>query len=205
MGYIYDLYIYKREMQQALINILNNTHINHRQEILKCDSLKTALCYCKIHSLSGQVTGPLIERYIIYKYDLIKNNSSDCIGDIKYNNKDIELKISVGGQTHSHFNFVQIRLNHVCDYILIAYHISLENVDMLGDMYIFHLSKDDMIKLICDYGTYAHGTIAKLGSITHHSLKTGQLNNSPTEYALRPKFGDKCWKALMHFRKEDII
>jgi hypothetical protein len=45
---------------------------------------------------------------------------------IVLNRKNSEVKVSLGGATHSKFNFVQIRPSHDCDtYILTAYHLYL--------------------------------------------------------------------------------
>ena len=56
--------------------------------------------------------------------------------------------------------------------------------------------------MILLYGSYAHGTIEKLGKITKTDLD--DINNQK-EYSLRPKYGDKCWNYLLQFRIEEII
>ena len=98
---------------------------------------------------------------------MIKNSSSLCIGDLQHNNVNLEIKVSNGGQDNNKFNYVQLRLNHKCDYLLTAYYIDQSNIDMLGELFIFRLSKDNIKQMILHYGGYAHGTISKLGKITH--------------------------------------
>lgn len=133
---------------------------------------------------------------------MVRNKPSLCIGDLKYNETDIEIKISNGGKENNKFNYVQLRLNHNCIYILTAYYINYYNLDNLGDLYIFKLNKEDIKNLIIKYGSYAHGTTGKLGKITAETLN--DINNTK-EYALRPKYGDKCWNELLRFRIDEII
>jgi hypothetical protein len=188
-------------IQTQLKHILKFSKCNHKVEIVKQLDIKHAHIYCKIHYLSGQVSGPLIEHYIKHKYSMIKNNSSLCIGDLQHNQTNLEIKISNGGKDNNRFNYVQLRMNHNCEYILTAYYVTEENVETLGELFIFKLNKNDMKKIILKYGGYAHGTIQKLGGITEEEL------NNPTndkEYAIRPKYGDKCWCELLPFRIPEI-
>jgi hypothetical protein len=74
-------------------------------------------------------------------------------------------------------------------------------VETGGELFIFQLSKPDMKKMILLYGGYAHGTKQKLGAITEADLDD-PMNDK--EYAIRPKYGDLCWKALLSFRIQDI-
>jgi hypothetical protein len=112
--------------------------------------------------LSGQFTGAILKKYIKIKYNMTKNNASLCNGDLKCNEIDVEIKTSNGGKKNNKFNYVQLRMNHNCEYILTAYHINYKNLDNLGDLYIFKLNKVDMKQIIFSYGGYAHGTIKKL-------------------------------------------
>jgi hypothetical protein len=192
----------KRPIQIKLRNILNLSKCNHKKEIIKQSSnLKDAHIYCKVNQLSGQISGPLIEYYIKNKYNMIKNNSSLCIGDVKYKNKNIEIKISTGGKENDKFNYVQLRINHDCEYILTAYYISDENLKKSGELFIFRLNKIYMKNIILKYGSYAHGTIKKLGSITNKDLNNPKNDK---EYAIRPKYGDSCWCELLKYRIDDI-
>lgn len=188
----------KKTNIKELLYILNKSNIDHKKNILKEKTLKDAHIYCKKNKLSGQITGPLIENYIIEKYNLTKNNSSMCNGDCSFNNKNYEIKVSLGGdKTHKDFNYVQIRLNHNIDYYLLtAYYVSHENVDNLGELYTFLLDKIELKDLLLKYGSYAHGTKTELGNITDDDLKKDDNNK---EYALRPKYENECWEKLLEY------
>lgn len=184
-------------IKNKLIELLNNPIINHKNEIIKKTTLKMAHIYCKYNNLSGQLSGILIEYYIQKKYNVIKNKPSSCIGDLYYNGNNYEIKTSNGGKYHKNFNYVQLRINHDCLYILTAYYININNINDLGELYIFRLTKKDLIYMILNYGSYAHGTIKNLGKIKIDELNK---NSNNKEYALRSKYGDKCWKELLNFR-----
>jgi hypothetical protein len=189
------------EIKIKLKHILGISNCNHKIEILKQPDIKYAHIYCKIHQLSGQVSGPLIEYFIKNKYEMIKNNSSLCIGDLQHNKTNIEIKISNGGKENNKFNYVQLRMNHTCEYVLTAYYISDDNLENMGELFIFKLNKTDMKKIIFKHGGYAHGTIKKLGIITEEDLENPANDK---EYAIRPKYGDKCWHELLNFRIQEI-
>lgn len=180
-----------------LENVLHNSKINHKNEICKMTSIKDIHIYCKINNLSGQVSGPLIEHFIKKKYNMIKNCSSLCIGDLKYNNQNLEIKSSNGGKNHNKFNFVQIRMNHDCNYLLTAFYLDENNLDDLGELFIFKLLKNDIKQLILKYGSYAHGTVKSLGSINKIDLDN---DKNKREYALRPIYKRLCWNMLLQFR-----
>jgi hypothetical protein len=185
----------------TLKSILDSSKKNHKLDILKEATVKDAHIYCKCEKLSGQVAGPLIESYIKEKYNMSKNNASLCNGDLKQNDTNFELKASLGGQHNNQFNFVQFRMNHDCNYLLTAYYLNYENLINNGELYIFKLVKSDLIDLIFKYGGYAHGTIKKHGKITLEDLSN---STNDKEYAIRPKYGDSCWNALLPFRVIDI-
>jgi hypothetical protein len=185
-----------------LKNILHLSKCNHKKEIIKQSSnIKDAHIYCKVNQLSGQISGPLIEYYIKNTYNMSKNNSSLCIGDLKYKNKNIEIKISTGGKENNKFNYVQLRINHNCDYILTAYYLSEKNIKNNGELFIFRLNKNNMKNIILKFGNYAHGTIQKLGIINKKDLND---HNNDKEYAIRPKYGDKCWNELLKYKIDNI-
>ena len=186
---------------EHLTSLLENSSIVHKDEIMKCYTLKEAHIYCKIHKLSGQVTGPLIENFIKEKYNMEKNSASLCIGVLKHNGVDVEIKVSTGGQSNNKFNYVQMRMNHTCEYLLTAYYIDYSNLENEGELYIFRLKKDHLREAILQFGGYAHGTVKKLGRINMEDLLNGENDK---EYALRPKYGDSCWKYLLQYRVEDI-
>ena len=189
------------DIKTKLKNILGISKCNHKIEIMKECDIKRAHIYCKINQLSGQVSGPLIEHYIKNKYCMEKNNASLCKGDLQQNQINFEIKISNGGKENNKFNYVQLRMNHDCMYIFTAYYICVENVETEGELYIFKLNKKELKDLIYKYGGYAHGTVQKLGKITEVDLDN-QENDK--EYAIRPKYGDKCWDELLNYRVQDI-
>lgn len=189
------------ETKEQLKYILSLSKCNHKSEIIKQPNIKRAHIYCKINQLSGQISGPLIEYYIKYKYNMTKNNASLCIGDLQHNETNYEVKVSTGGKENNAFNYVQLRINHSCSYILTAYYIDETNLDDLGELFVFKLNKNDIKPIILKYGGYAHGTIKKLGPITMEDLEN-ELNDK--EYAIRSKYGDKCWCELLAFRIDEF-
>jgi len=185
------------ECVKRLTEHLVLSKVNHDEEIIRLPSLKHAHSYCIIYGLSAQQYGPLLEKYIRIKFNYIKNKAEDCYKD----GKNSEVKVSMGGSKHLKFNFVQIRPSHDCDiYILTAYHLSFENVDSEGKLYIFKVPKEEMKKLIVSYGGYAHGTIKEHGKITVESLHD---ENNTKEYAIRPTINDSCWKSLLSFQVDE--
>jgi len=186
-----------------LKHLLDSSRSNkvHSRIILQLPTLKDAHIYCKCVGLSGQFTGPALENYIKNKYNMTKNSASSCNGDLLLNNTNIEIKASTGGKENNKFNYVQLRMNHNCEYIFTAYYIDYSNLDNLGELYIFKLTKENIKPLIVRYGGYAHGTVGELGKITAEDLDDPA---NMKEYALRPKYGDKCWMELLSFRINDI-
>ena len=200
----------------ALRTMLDASRIQHKTSIMSELTLKAAHVYCKIHRLSGQMTGPLIEHYLIERSGWTKLKSSQAKGDAfappatmhggdtvsATKGKYIEIKVSLGGErTHREFNYVQLRPHQPIDiYVLTAYYLDYDNVDRLGDLYVFHVGHEDMKTLLQHYGSYAHGTVDKHGAITRADL------DDPTnmkEYALRPKYGDACWHQLLAFQTKE--
>jgi len=175
--------------------------VKHEDQIMKLPTLKDANVYCVIHGLSAQKYGPILEKFIRIKYSYNKNKAEDCIGDCNKDGKNTEIKVSLGGENHTKFNYVQIRPNHDCDtYIFTAYHLSQDNCKSEGELYIFKISKSDIKNLIVSHGGYAHGTIKEHGKITIESLENDKIIK---EYALRPSINDNCWKALLPFRIQE--
>lgn len=187
--------------KNTLKKLLHDKRRRYKIEILKESTLHDAHVFCKTEKMSGQKTGPLLEHYIRNKYGMTKNNASSCIGDLKCKGKNFEVKASLGGQENNKFNYVQIRMNHDCEYILTAYYIDDSNIEKLGELFIFQIDKKTMINLLVKYGDYAHGTISKLGKITEEQLKN---NENTKEFALRPTYGSECWKTLLNFRVNEI-
>jgi len=185
----------------SLKRILETSTCNYIIEIMKQTNLKQAHIFCKINKLSGQVSGPLIEYFIKNKYEMKKNEASLCIGDLQHNQTNLEIKVSNGGKDNNKFNYVQLRMNHTCEYILTAYYLTYDNVETEGELFIFKLTKPEIKKIILKYGGYAHGTKSKLGDINEDDLEN--ITNDK-EYAIRPKYGGKCWNELLEFRVYEI-
>lgn len=185
------------EIQMKLKQYLDTDYNHHINKIMSFSTIKDGIIYCKYNHLSGQFTGAIMEKFIKNKYNMIKNNASDCIGDLNSHDTNYEIKISNGGKNNNKFNFVQLRMNHKCNYILIAYYLNYNNLDNLGEMYIFQLTKENIKPLIIKYGGYAHGTIKRNGKIRIEDLDD---ENNHKEYVLRPKYGSACWLELLNFR-----
>jgi hypothetical protein len=187
-----------------LRQVLEMQKNDHARAIINELTLKDAHVYCVINKLSAQQFGPLLERYIIRKFGFVKNDSKLANGDCRKLDANYEIKCSFGGTSFTKYNYVQIRLNHDIDYYLLsAFHLNADNADVEGELYLFKLAKINIKKLIAEYGSYAHGTISKLGEITIDDLNR---EDNSKEYAIRPKYGDPCWDALMEFRvNEDAL
>lgn len=181
----------------ALRDVLTKRSVNHFEEIMLCNSLKDAHIYCKTNSLSGQITGPLIERYMRGAFHMTKINASACAGDLRCEGVNYELKISNGGMHNNKFNYVQLRMNHDCRYILTAYYLDGSNVEQMGELFVFRLDKEALRRLVLEHGSYAHGTKRVLGSISEEDLNR---SDNKKEYCLRPVYDDACWKALLKYR-----
>jgi hypothetical protein len=188
----------KTERVKRLKEHIALSKVDHEYQVMNLATLKEAHTYCVIHRVSAQQYGPLLEKFIRTKFNYIKNKAEDCTGDCSKDGNNSEIKVSLGGATHTKFNFVQIRPSHNCEtYILTAYHLSRENVETEGELYVFKVSKSDIKKLIVSYGGYAHGTNKKQGAITIDSLND---EKNIKEYEFRPTINNRCWKALMAFR-----
>jgi len=185
---------YSKNLRQ----VLESNQIDHKKEVLKESTLKDAHSYCIINSLNGQLTGPILENFIIEKNNIKKNMASECTGDCSKNGENIEIKCSNGGKTHNKFNYVQIRMNHKYDYVIFtAYHLTQNNFNNGGELFIFKIYKSCLADLIVEHGGYAHGTKNKHGKITSDSVKK---TDNDKEYALRPTYGNALWKKLLKFR-----
>lgn len=189
----------KAENVKKLKEHLARSKVKHEDEVMKLATLKDAHVYCVMHGLSAQQYGPLLEKFIRVKFNYAKNKAEHCTGDCSKEGKNSEVKVSLGGATHTKFNFVQIRPSHDCDiYLLTAYHLCPENVEEEGELYVFRVPKEDIKSILLAHGGYAHGTVKEHGRITAESMK--EVGGSSKEYALRPTVNDACWKALLPFR-----
>jgi hypothetical protein len=145
-----------------------------------CKEEKDTLRKCVLcrKYLSSNQWSVLLEGYIKEKFK-IKKAENEVSGDgISSLGKKIEIKVSLGGLDGG-LNFVQIRPDHQIDYYLFLGYNLFE--DELGKVYWFLCPSTQLYKLIPEYGGYAHGTISKLGKISHENLC-----NRNCEYSLRP-------------------
>jgi len=180
---------------------MSRSKVKHEDEILQRKTLKDAHIYCILHGISAQQYGPLLEKYIISKFGYTKNTASQCTGDCSKQGQNMEVKTSLGGAQNNKFNYVQLRMSqNIQTYFFTAYHLFEENVEREGELYIFRIPKENMKQLILHHGGYAHGTVKELGEITVESMKD---DSHQREYALRPRFQDKCWKDLLPFRIDE--
>ena len=188
--------------QHQLHAMLIEPDIDHKSEILKEINLKQAHVYCKLNKISGSISGGFVEYYIQKTHRMTKNKKITCNGDLNHNNVNYEIKISNGGKTHNVFNYVQIRVNHDCDYIFTAYYLNLSNYHTHGELFVFKLCKSDIKQVILNHGYYAHGTFKKLGIITSHDLND---TTNTKEYCLRVHYNDRCWKTLLFYRIDETL
>jgi hypothetical protein len=184
----------KAERVKRLKEHLIASKNNHEKQVMTMPSLKDAHAYCVLNGISAQQYGPLLERFIRTRFGFDKNKAADCTGDCSKGGKNSEIKVSLGGATHSKFNFVQIRPSHDCDtYILTAYRLCPENVEEEGELFVFRVPKEDIKTIIVSHGGYAHGTLKEHGAISLETM-------TDKEYALRPTVNDGCWKSLLPHR-----
>ncbi len=194
-------HIDKAERVKRLKEHLTLSAVKHEDQIMKLSTLKEAHIYCIIRGVSAQQYGPLLERFIRIKFNYVKNKAEDCTGDCSKDGQNSEVKVSLGGSKHTKFNFVQIRPLHDCDtYIFTAYHLSYDNVESEGELYIFKVPKSEIKKIIVKFGGYAHGTRKEHGEISVQSMSDDKIVK---EYALRPSINDDCWNTLMAFRIQE--
>ena len=93
------------ETKIKLKQLLDSSRSNkiHTETIMNLPKLKDAHIYCKYNNLSGQFTGPVLEKFIKIKYNMTKNNASSCNGDLKCNEINVEIKASNGGKENNKF------------------------------------------------------------------------------------------------------
>jgi hypothetical protein len=181
-----------------LSNILTASTVDHKMEIMNMATLKDAHCYCFRKQLIAQQFGPGIERYLINKFRYNRNYRNETNGDCSKDGNNYEVKVSLGGINRNQYNYVQIRPFHnIQYYLLTAYHVDQASVKSHGSLFIFKVSKEDMIILLVNHGSYAHGTFEQNGAITLDTLY--DIDNKK-EYVLRPKLGDTCWQDLLAFQ-----
>ena len=142
----------------------------------------------------------------IMKRDLEMSDAPDeHSGDASKNGLNFEMKASLHAK-NSKFNFVQIRPDHNVDYyIFLGYDLFHDDEAGIGKSYIFKIPSKDVYQLIVEFGGYAHGTVKKLGKITHENLK-----GRGCEYALRVcphnkgKKNIALWQRLLAYETEYV-
>jgi len=61
---------------KKLKKILQFSKNDHHREVFRQKNIKMAHMHCKVNGLSGQVAGPLLEKWIISKYQMSRVKSS---------------------------------------------------------------------------------------------------------------------------------
>lgn len=165
------------ELERMVKDMRLKEDINNGDNIVKQIIDKNTLTEkCILARMYLQPQSTLMERII--KTDLKISNPIDNIsGDGCKNNINYEIKVSIHSKD-SKLNIVQICPDHNIDYYIVIYY-NLHN-DNIGDSFILKVPCDELYNLVIKYGSYAHGTINKLGKIT---LKNIKGNNN--EYSLR--------------------
>ena len=153
---------------------------------------------CKYY-MSAQEWATEMEQFI-KKQLKINNKINEISGDGNKNNKNIEIKVSLGSKD-GQFNIVQIRPDHDIDYYLfVGYNLFDED---LGKAYVLYIPSEDLYKLLPKYGGYSHGTKRKLDEITPDNIKGRNC-----EYSLRAnpnkKTSTKTRKLWNELKKYEI-
>ena len=172
--------IKKKEINKSIKKIITDfDSIDDFREIL----IKSTLY------LTSQSYGDIIESQI-KKILNISPQRDEISGDGVFNNKTIEIKVSIEG-TKSNFNFVQLRPSHNVDYYLLLTYSYTED-----DLFFFLIPHEDMITLIGKYAGYVHGTIKKQGAINRENVIKNL--DKDYEYAIRPDYlkEEGSWKEL---------
>ncbi len=174
-------------------NDKKNLCINEQNILYKC-------IYCRKY-LSSNEWSPLLEKYVKNLF-ILKNKENNISGDaLSLNNYKIEIKVSLG-QTNGQFNFVQIRPDHDISYYIFLIYNCFE--DEYGKIYWFLIPSNDLYDFVLKYGSYAHGTIKKLGKISKDNFY-----NKNNEYCLRPNcikkktIGYILWNEIIKYKKTE--
>jgi len=166
------------------------------------DAVNTLHCciLCK-SELPSQSSSPILESHICKKFNINKISASKCCGDA-YSEKTqeyIEIKVSLGGESGTKFNFVQLRPHHNIQlYLFLCYD---HTVGEFGEYHYFKMPANEVYNLLPQYGGYAHGTIKENGRITSDTVEKNK--DKKFEYALRTKKGDKLWNELLKWKVMD--
>lgn len=138
--------------------------------------------------LNPQSYGSRIQNYIQRQLNAERNKASSNIGDIKFLNKNLEVKTSLLTPDNCYLNMVQIRVFQPIDhYLCIAY--DLRNLSEY-DSYIFLLTHDEMLFECDKYGNAAHGTTTanKLNKNVEYRLGLKCEENNPMFMKWKKKY-----------------
>lgn len=144
--------------------------------------------------LPSQSYGEVLNSWFrkIFKWE--KNSADSRTGDDRlFGIYNVEVKASLcdDGKT---CHYVQIRLTHDIDfYFLPTYNFETDKTHFIL------LNKNQMKKMIIEYGGYAHGTKSEKGNVIDN------IDNPDIEYSLRPNIKSKdnsMWKKLCKFEIE---
>ena len=159
-----------------LVALMRNTNGYSLTLFKKQKTLLNKCIVCKQY-MSSQKWSVILEEYVKQTLS-IKSKKNNTSGDGYKNNINIEIKVSLGSKTGV-LNYVQIRPDHdIHLYLLIGYDLF---ANILGKVHVIAIPSNKLYELIPTYGSYAHGTIKKLGRITRQNIKGRNC-----EYALRP-------------------
>lgn len=181
---------------KSYVQSMRNKNIN-KQKCKNEQDLLNKCILCK-QFLSSNEYGPELENYLKKRLNI--NKAIDAIsGDGCKNNKNIEIKVSLG-DNQGKLNYVQIRPDHTVDfYLFLAYNL-LEGE--LGNVHLMLVPSNKVYELIPEYGGYAHGTVDVLGEINSQNIFGRNC-----EYALRPNPNKndgtkpkKLWEELYKYK-----
>ena len=151
------------------------TTLDYKQEIAKAKTFRDAAIIVWHTGISPQAAAGPLENWqkdFLHMTPALDKTSGDGV----YQDSTVELKQSLGGQSASLYNFVQIRPDHTIDfYIFTTYNIFTDDTTWLK------IPADDLNQLVVEFGGYAHGAIEVLGPVTADTLKGRNC-----EYCLRP-------------------
>jgi len=174
-------------------NKLNLSAVKSR--ILSLPDFKTVAIHSRRDLDSPATIGLLIEKWFTKKFNWIPISASTTSGDVRVfdeYNTEVKVSLNVDGKK---FNYVQIRLDHDIDYYFLP---SYNFVTDTG--YLFLLSHDEMVDMVLEHGSYAHGTIKDNGAVRDN------IKNPHKLFAIRPSFnanglGNPAWRSLLQYNK----
>ncbi len=183
-----------------LVHVMRRANKFKTMCVNESDLLKKCI-YCK-HFMNAQEWSFVMERHVKDVLG-IGPKVDNVSGDGRVNGYNVEIKVSLGSKDGK-LSIVQIRPDHHIDYyVFVGY--DLYDSD-LGKVHVLRIPSKDMYNLLPLYGEYSHGTVGKLGKITHDNIYNRQC-----EYSLRPdptkdvgKKPRQLWDKLLTHRVDDL-